>query len=184
MFRMAAALRAIDTAFRNRVGLDVQSSKKDRKLHLSMYGKASQLQKQMDAKSAWFQEKYSGRTHRGVATSSQTNCPLTEKEFHQLRMDEEALKEMLEEEAMNKKGALKMEHVWKKIRRFPSTRCNTWLMCQSSLWRLGGAFGKVAFITVDSSIHIRLYHITQVTFFLVGTVPGVNAMECASFPKM
>ncbi|GJY98495.1 hypothetical protein Tco_0515405 [Tanacetum coccineum] len=49
-----------------------ESSDKDRKLHLSMYGKA--------------------------------NCPLTEKELHQLRMDEEALKEMLEEEAMNKKA--------------------------------------------------------------------------------
>ncbi|GJX44081.1 hypothetical protein Tco_0260757 [Tanacetum coccineum] len=82
-----------------------ESSKKDRKLHLSMYGKASQLQKQMDAKSAWFQEKYFGRTHRGIGClSSQTNCPLTEKELHQLRMDEEALKEMLEEEAMNKKA--------------------------------------------------------------------------------
>ncbi|GJR72009.1 hypothetical protein Tco_0084374 [Tanacetum coccineum] len=81
-----------------------ESSKKDRKLHLFMYGKASQLQKQMDAKSAWFQEKYSGRTHRGIGcSSSQTNCPLTEKELHQLRMDEEALKEMLEEGAMNKK---------------------------------------------------------------------------------
>ncbi|GJU82277.1 hypothetical protein Tco_1284642 [Tanacetum coccineum] len=57
-----------------------ESSKKDRKLHLSMYGKASQLQKQMGAKSAWFQEKYSGRTHRGIGcSSSQTNCPLTEK---------------------------------------------------------------------------------------------------------
>ncbi|GKA61916.1 hypothetical protein Tco_0761435 [Tanacetum coccineum] len=42
-----------------------ESSEKDRKLHLSIYGK---------------------------------------KEFHQLRMDEEALKEMLEEEAMNKKA--------------------------------------------------------------------------------
>ncbi|GJU23703.1 hypothetical protein Tco_1157045 [Tanacetum coccineum] len=51
----------------------------DRRLHLSMYGKASQLEKQMDAKLAWFQEKYFGRTHR-------------------------ALKEMLEEEAMNKKA--------------------------------------------------------------------------------
>ncbi|GJT16507.1 hypothetical protein Tco_0875213 [Tanacetum coccineum] len=68
-----------------------ESSKKDRKLHLSMYGKAAQLQKQMDAKSAWFQEKYFGRTHGGIGfSSSQT--------------DEEALKEMLEEEAMNKKA--------------------------------------------------------------------------------
>ncbi|GKC78157.1 hypothetical protein Tco_1128931 [Tanacetum coccineum] len=37
-------------------------------------------------------------------SSSQANCPLTEKELHQLRMDDEALKEMLEEEAMNKKA--------------------------------------------------------------------------------
>ncbi|GJW08152.1 hypothetical protein Tco_1570575 [Tanacetum coccineum] len=48
--------------------------------------------------------KYSGRTHGGIrCSSSQTSYPLTEKELHQLRMDEEALKEMLEEEAMNKK---------------------------------------------------------------------------------
>ncbi|GJX97818.1 hypothetical protein Tco_0353616 [Tanacetum coccineum] len=32
---------------------------------------------------------------------SWTSCPLTEKELHQLRMDEEALKEMLKKEAMN-----------------------------------------------------------------------------------
>ncbi|GJV01720.1 hypothetical protein Tco_1335289 [Tanacetum coccineum] len=82
-----------------------ECSEKDRKLHLSMYGKAAQLEKQMDAKLAWFQEKYSGRTHGGIGcSSSQTSCPLTEKELHQLRMDEEALKEMLEEEAMNKKA--------------------------------------------------------------------------------
>ncbi|GKA26283.1 hypothetical protein Tco_0712392 [Tanacetum coccineum] len=80
-------------------------SDKDRKLHLSMYGKAAQLERQMGAKLAWFQEKYSGRTHGGIGcSSSQANCPLTEKELHQLRMDEEALKEMLEEEAMNKKA--------------------------------------------------------------------------------
>ncbi|GJU73098.1 hypothetical protein Tco_1264503 [Tanacetum coccineum] len=52
-----------------------ESSEKDRKLHLSMYGKAAQA-----------------------------NCPLTEKDLHQLRMDKEALKEMLEEEDMNKKA--------------------------------------------------------------------------------
>ncbi|GJS82177.1 hypothetical protein Tco_0748718 [Tanacetum coccineum] len=82
-----------------------ESSEKDRKLHLSMYGKAARLEKQMEAKSAWFQEKYSGRTHGGIGcSSSQTDFPLTEKELHQLRMDEEALKEMLEEDAMNKKA--------------------------------------------------------------------------------
>ncbi|GJT67447.1 hypothetical protein Tco_1018927, partial [Tanacetum coccineum] len=48
-------------------------------------------------------EKYFGRTHGGIGcSSSQTSCPLTEKALHQLRMDEEALKEMLEEEAMSK----------------------------------------------------------------------------------
>ncbi|GJX18620.1 hypothetical protein Tco_0221297 [Tanacetum coccineum] len=53
----------------------------------------------MGAKLAWFQEKYSGRTHGGIGcSSSQANCPLTEKELHQICMDEEALKELLEEE--------------------------------------------------------------------------------------
>ncbi|GKA71381.1 hypothetical protein Tco_0777520, partial [Tanacetum coccineum] len=57
------------------------------------------------AKSAWFQEKYFHRTPGGMGcSSSQANCPLTEKVLHQLRMDEEALREMLEEEAMNKKA--------------------------------------------------------------------------------
>ncbi|GKA27709.1 hypothetical protein Tco_0713877 [Tanacetum coccineum] len=81
------------------------NSEKVCKLHLSMYGKATQLEKQMDAKSAWFQEKYFSRTHRGIGcSSSQINCPLTKKELHQLRMDEEAQKGMLEEDAMNKKA--------------------------------------------------------------------------------
>ncbi|GJY58713.1 hypothetical protein Tco_0458605 [Tanacetum coccineum] len=49
-----------------------ESSGNDYQLHLSMYGKASRLEKHM--------------------------------ELHQLRMDEEALRETLEEEAMNKKA--------------------------------------------------------------------------------
>ncbi|GJV72994.1 hypothetical protein Tco_1492989 [Tanacetum coccineum] len=82
-----------------------ESSDKDHKLHLSMYGKAAQLERQMGAKLAWFQEKYSDRTHGGIGcSSSYSNCPLTKKELHQLRMDEEALRETLEEEAMNKKA--------------------------------------------------------------------------------
>ncbi|GKG19187.1 hypothetical protein Tco_0376286, partial [Tanacetum coccineum] len=32
------------------------------------------------------------------------SCYLTKKELHQLRMDEKALREMLEEEAMNKRA--------------------------------------------------------------------------------
>ncbi|GJU25047.1 hypothetical protein Tco_1163668 [Tanacetum coccineum] len=44
------------------------------------------------------ERKYSGRTHGGIGcSSSQANCYLTEKELHQLRMDEEALRETLEE---------------------------------------------------------------------------------------
>ncbi|GJR17274.1 hypothetical protein Tco_0965801 [Tanacetum coccineum] len=82
-----------------------ESSEKDRKLHLSMYGKATQLEKQMGAKLAWFQEKYSHYTREGIdCSSSQANCPLTVKELHQLRIDEEALRVTLEEEAMNKKA--------------------------------------------------------------------------------
>ncbi|GJV21081.1 hypothetical protein Tco_1370101 [Tanacetum coccineum] len=81
-----------------------ESSEKDRELHLSMYGNAAQLQKQMDAKSARFQEKYSPVVTENSCSSSQTDFPLTGKELHQLRMDEEALKEMLEEKAMNKKA--------------------------------------------------------------------------------
>ncbi|GJZ93328.1 hypothetical protein Tco_0665393 [Tanacetum coccineum] len=67
-----------------------ESSEKDRKLHLSMYGKAAQLEKQMDAKLAWFQEKYSSRTHGCIGySSSQTSCKRSlsvRKSYHQLRM--------------------------------------------------------------------------------------------------
>ncbi|GJS56506.1 hypothetical protein Tco_0629868 [Tanacetum coccineum] len=82
-----------------------ESSENDHKLHLSMYGKASRLEKHMGAKLAWLREKYSHRTRESIGcSSSQANCYLTEKELHQLRMDEEALRETLEEEAMNKKA--------------------------------------------------------------------------------
>ncbi|GJV27322.1 hypothetical protein Tco_1383770, partial [Tanacetum coccineum] len=36
--------------------------------------------------------------------SGAAECPLTDNELHELRMDEEALRETLEEEAMNKKA--------------------------------------------------------------------------------
>ncbi|GJW72259.1 hypothetical protein Tco_0129176 [Tanacetum coccineum] len=81
-----------------------ESSEKDYKLHLSMYRKAAQLEKQKGAKLAWFREKYSYRTREGIGcSSSQANCSLTEKESHQLRIDEEYLRETLEEEAMKKR---------------------------------------------------------------------------------
>ncbi|GJX45523.1 hypothetical protein Tco_0262199 [Tanacetum coccineum] len=99
------ALLELAFRFEDSCAVKEESSEKDRKLHLSMYGKAAQLERQMGAKLAWFQEKYSCRTRGGIdCLSSQANCPLTEKELHQLRMDEEALRETLEEEAMNKKA--------------------------------------------------------------------------------
>ncbi|GJX16491.1 hypothetical protein Tco_0217323 [Tanacetum coccineum] len=58
----------------------------------------------MDTKWAWFQEKYSGRTHGGRGcSSSQTDFPLIKKELHQLRMDEKP-KRMLKKRPKNKKG--------------------------------------------------------------------------------
>ncbi|GKD57385.1 hypothetical protein Tco_1290772 [Tanacetum coccineum] len=66
---------------------------------------ASRLEKHMGAKLAWLREKYSHRTRESIGcSSSQANCYLTEKELHQLCMDEEALRETLEEEAINKKA--------------------------------------------------------------------------------
>ncbi|GKE72190.1 hypothetical protein Tco_1534231 [Tanacetum coccineum] len=62
----------------------------------------------MNAKLAWLVEKYNYRsqTHIG-GSSSQTHelCDvyLTEKELHQLHLDEEALKETLEEQARDEK---------------------------------------------------------------------------------
>ncbi|GJZ92746.1 transposase, MuDR, MULE transposase domain protein [Tanacetum coccineum] len=62
----------------------------------------------MNAKLVWLREKYNYRsqTHKG-GSSSQTHeiCDvyLTEKELHQLHLDEEALREILEEEATDEK---------------------------------------------------------------------------------
>ncbi|GJU91956.1 hypothetical protein Tco_1304379 [Tanacetum coccineum] len=141
-----------------------ESYEKDRKLHLSMYGKAAQLEKQMETKSAWFQEKYSG------CSSSQAAFPLTEKELHQLRMDEEALKEMLEEEAMNKMAQeekIRQEQaqndafflefgVCSTGRRSPVSRCDTRAHCATHHcgdWR-GSFLEEVAFVRRSSSLAV------------------------------
>ncbi|GJZ90935.1 hypothetical protein Tco_0662862 [Tanacetum coccineum] len=63
----------------------------------------------MNDKLVWLREKYNYRsqTHIG-GSSSQTReiCDvyLTEKELHQLHLDEEALREILEEKAMDEKA--------------------------------------------------------------------------------
>ncbi|GJX46842.1 nephrocystin-3 isoform X2 [Tanacetum coccineum] len=76
-----------------------EGSDKDYELNLSMYGKAAKLEKQMDAKLAWLLEKYYYRSQESVGcSSSQADLYLTEKELHQLHLDEEALRETLEEQ--------------------------------------------------------------------------------------
>ncbi|GKE50941.1 hypothetical protein Tco_1486097 [Tanacetum coccineum] len=85
-----------------------EGSDKDYELNLSMYGKAAKIEKQMNAKLVWLLEKYNYRsqTHIG-GSSSQTHeiCDLylTDKELHQLHLDEEVLRETLEEEAKDEK---------------------------------------------------------------------------------
>ncbi|GKD99706.1 hypothetical protein Tco_1387690 [Tanacetum coccineum] len=84
-------------------------SDKDYELNLSMYKKAAKLEKQMNAKLAWIHEKYNHRseTHIG-GSSSQTHeigdVYLTAEELHQLHLDEEALRETLEEQTMDEKA--------------------------------------------------------------------------------
>ncbi|GJY30417.1 hypothetical protein Tco_0413912 [Tanacetum coccineum] len=82
-----------------------ECSDKDYELNLSMYGNAAKLEKQMDAKLAWLLEKYYYRSQESVGcSSSQADLYLTEKELHQLHLDEEALRETLEGKAMDEKA--------------------------------------------------------------------------------
>ncbi|GJS21619.1 hypothetical protein Tco_0450251 [Tanacetum coccineum] len=82
-----------------------EGSDKDYELNLSMYGKATKLEKQIDAKLAWLLEKYYYRSQESVGcSSSHADLYLTEKELHQLHLDEEALREILEEKAMDEKA--------------------------------------------------------------------------------
>ncbi|GKC06882.1 hypothetical protein Tco_0998492 [Tanacetum coccineum] len=65
-----------------------KGSDKDYELNLSMYGNATKLEKQIDAKLAWLLEKYYYRSQESVGcSSSQADLYLTEKELH---LDEEA----------------------------------------------------------------------------------------------
>nr|GEZ69874.1 hypothetical protein [Tanacetum cinerariifolium] len=72
---------------------------------VSMYEKAAKLEKQMVAKLAWLLEKYYYHSQESVdCSSSQSYLYLSEKELHQLHLDEEALRETLEEQAMDVKA--------------------------------------------------------------------------------
>nr|GEU60557.1 hypothetical protein [Tanacetum cinerariifolium] len=85
-----------------------EGSNKDYETHNSLFEKVA-IEKQMNAKLVWLREKYNYRsqTHIG-GSSSQTRemCDvyLTEKELHQLHLDEEALREILEEKAIEEKA--------------------------------------------------------------------------------
>nr|GEW62399.1 hypothetical protein [Tanacetum cinerariifolium] len=75
-----------------------EGSDKDYELNLSIYGKATKIEKHMNAKLVWLLEKYNYRSQTHIGdSSSQTHeiCDLylTEKELHQLHLDEEALRE-------------------------------------------------------------------------------------------
>nr|GEW96471.1 hypothetical protein [Tanacetum cinerariifolium] len=76
-----------------------KSSDKDYELNLSMYGNAAKLEKQMDAKLAWQLKKYYCRSQTHIG-----DVYLTGKELHQLYLDGEALRETLEEQAMDEKA--------------------------------------------------------------------------------
>ncbi|GJV96014.1 hypothetical protein Tco_1547591 [Tanacetum coccineum] len=82
-----------------------EGSDKDYELNLSMYGKAAKLEKLKDAKLAWLLDKYYYRSQESVGcSSSHANLYLTEKELYQLHIDEEALRETLEEQAIDAKA--------------------------------------------------------------------------------
>ncbi|GJU43531.1 hypothetical protein Tco_1200797 [Tanacetum coccineum] len=84
-----------------------EEADKDYEMNLSMYGKAAKIQKQMNAKLVWLREKYNygSQTHIGGSSSTRDKCNvyLTEEELRQLHLDEEALRETLEEEARDEK---------------------------------------------------------------------------------
>ncbi|GJR65106.1 zinc finger, CCHC-type containing protein [Tanacetum coccineum] len=68
-------------------------------------GDAAKLEKLKDAKLAWLLDKYYYRSQESVGcSSSHANLYLTEKELYQLHLDEEALRETLEEQAMDAKA--------------------------------------------------------------------------------
>nr|GEV13031.1 hypothetical protein [Tanacetum cinerariifolium] len=95
---------------------------KDYELNLSMYEKAAKLEKQMDVKLAWLLEKYYYRSQESVScSSSHADLYLTEKGLH---LDEEALRETLEEQAIDEK------HERRKLGKNK-------LMITNSLWNLG-----------------------------------------------
>nr|GEZ82626.1 hypothetical protein [Tanacetum cinerariifolium] len=79
--------KCIDISQESRALIDAflkEGSDKDYELNLSMYGKTAKIEKQMNAKLAWLLKKYNYRS--------------------QTHIDEEALRETLEEQAIDEKA--------------------------------------------------------------------------------
>nr|GEU53038.1 hypothetical protein [Tanacetum cinerariifolium] len=82
---------------------------KDYELNLSMYAKVAKIKKLMNAKLVWLKEKYNYRSQTHICCSSSHtheigDVYLNDKELHLLHLDEEALRETLEEQAMDGKA--------------------------------------------------------------------------------
>ncbi|GKE69601.1 hypothetical protein Tco_1527673 [Tanacetum coccineum] len=94
----------------------------------------------MDAKLAWLLEKYYYRSETYIGgLSSQTHeigdIYLTAEELHQLHIDEEALRETLEEQAMDEK-AREEKIRQKQAKDLPLSKKNK-LKMMNSFWNLG-----------------------------------------------
>nr|GEU90804.1 hypothetical protein [Tanacetum cinerariifolium] len=96
--------RCNDISQKSRALIDTflkEGSDKDYELYLSTYENVAKLKKQMDVKLAWLLETYYYRSQKSVGCSSSlVDLYLTENELH---LDEEALRESLEEKTMDEK---------------------------------------------------------------------------------
>nr|GEV68472.1 hypothetical protein [Tanacetum cinerariifolium] len=132
-----------------------EGSDKDYDLNLSMYGKTEKLEKQMDAKLAWQLEKYYCR--------SQTNMGdvyFTAKKLHQLHLDEEALKETLEEQAIDEKA--REENIRQKQADDDEFLLEFEVSCKVSfIWREKVDMALTCQVGFSPPYHPALYHTTS-----------------------
>ncbi|GJW43932.1 ribonuclease H-like domain-containing protein [Tanacetum coccineum] len=102
-----------------------EGSDKDYELNFSMYGKATKIEKQMNATLVWLREKYNYR--------SQTHI-----ELHQLHLDEEALRETLEEEARDEKEREYMKKVVEDVGEDEDFKSGSWVSATDYVNANGG----------------------------------------------
>ncbi|GJS37884.1 hypothetical protein Tco_0536266 [Tanacetum coccineum] len=125
-----------------------ESSEKDRKLHLSI----------------------------GIGySSSQSNCPLTEKELHQLRMDEEAQKGMLEEDAMNKKA--QEEKIRQEQAENDAFFLEFGVVSEHTCFALSSNFDSVISLAHYDACHL----IPKIINYMVSPILGLGGLEFFEF---